>query len=71
MRASDLACWLPRISALQSLLVDGAAGPTKVHALATLRREKVKPQVTKCSIEGVAVIDVFGCSNLPSAHQMH
>ena len=30
---------------LQSLLIDAAAGNCKVQALATLRRERIKPQV--------------------------
>ena len=34
----------------QSLLIDGAGGACKVYAQATLKREKVKPQVPGCVV---------------------
>jgi tripeptidyl-peptidase-2 len=34
---------LPPLTRPQSLVIDGAGGPAKVHALAPLRRERVKP----------------------------
>ncbi|PRW39066.1 Tripeptidyl-peptidase 2 isoform A [Chlorella sorokiniana] len=42
--SADLSFHGVQATPAKSLLVDGAAGPAKVYALASLRREKVKPQ---------------------------